>query len=110
MRIDEFILARIAEDEAVAANWQRKGAVIEQPADIDPDVYDDQPWVRVLAECEAKQRIMELHPPEPLYIEEWTMSEAEPREVYAGTRIPTELRLLAAVYAAHPDYDPVWEL
>ena len=108
MRIDEFLLMRIAEDERAAHRGSRHndsgtyandnyGCLLVDPA-------------RVLVECEAKRRIMELHPPEPRYVEEWTMSESEPREVYVGTYFPTELRLLAAVYAAHPDYRQEWAL
>ena len=108
MRIDEFIMARVAEDERAAEHGRRHNDVGTYANDnygcllVDP--------ARVLAECEAKRRVVELHQQEPRYVEVQTMSEAEPREVYAGTYIPTELRLIAAVYADHPDFDPAWRL
>ena len=154
MRIDEFLLARIAEDEAMARAatpgpwyWEPKsdedwpcGDESLRSSGVQEDVghgrrfdavvitswgYDaygteardeDRAYiaawspVRVLRECEAKRRIIELHPPEPRYVEVQSMCEAEPREVYAGTYIPTEMRIIAAVYADHPDCDPAWQL
>jgi hypothetical protein len=61
---------------------------------------------RVLAECEAKRRIVELH----------TESEPGSHEcpgrystfsIAEGDPCPTVL-LLALPYASHPDYDPAW--
>lgn len=134
MTIVEFLLARSAEDEAdarIAAAtegwaWRAEdGSVI--PVDHRyPSIVD---WVhgaehiarhdpaRVLAECEAKRRIMELHAgDQPWDVhacpgrgpddDEWVVYEAGQRvvEVYP---CPT-LRALAAVHADHPDYDPAW--
>lgn len=83
----EFLLARIAEDEAVARRAERG--------------REDHPWVvtgmdnavgvdynpaRVLAECEAKRWLV------------WTYSD-----------YPNMLSILAAIYSDHPDYDEAWK-
>lgn len=78
-RIAEFLLARIAEDEA------------EREHHYDP--------ARVLAECEAKRRIVNLswhHFGEDDYA--WGMEEAK-RQILA---------VMAAVYSDHPDYREAW--
>jgi hypothetical protein len=90
-----FLLARYDEDEAAAR---------------DAEAGMDRPWLaykqvqtaacrhmgtwdpaRVLAECEAKREIVQWYG--------GALAEHEPA-----------LRLLAAVYADHPDYDPSWRL
>lgn len=101
MSITEFLLARIAEDEAVARE------VGEVRPELLPD--DREPWAdpvevevrfppaRVLAECEAKRRIVRLHP--------------EILTICQGCGEPYPCRTLgahAAVYADHPDYDEAW--
>lgn len=83
----EFLLARIAEDEAVAREggqwdggmeiaWRDVGGINESLI-IGTD--------RVLAECEAKRRLIDL-------------------------TIPHVLRILALLYANHPDYREEWRL
>lgn len=111
MTIEEFLLARIAEDEE-AARWGPW------------DAYDIS--VRVLAECVAKRRIVEhetawarakagappyngpltrdddepgRHPQLVAYLEQWG-------EQVTDTPI---LRLLALPYADHPDYREAWQ-
>jgi hypothetical protein len=79
MTLVDFLLARIAEDEALAApalemdpaHWCTAGTHIE------PE--------RWLAECEAKRRILEEH----------------------EHACPTT-QALALPYADHPDYDQAW--
>jgi hypothetical protein len=83
MTLTEFLLARIAEDERAAnADWSNLG-------------YDP---ARVLAECEAKRRILDLHRSGEV---------CDPCSGWLGTDpaadCPT-LRLLALPYADHPDY------
>ena len=88
-----FLLARIAEDEAAAraSGWDgpcyecqgASGGVME----FDP--------TRVLAECEAKRRIVAL------------IREAQVRGMDED-HDPYVLRALAAVYADHPDYRTEW--
>ena len=97
MTITEFLLARIAEDEAAAeakdadreswGNPYAEGPTIEFEMRFDP--------ARVLAECEAKRRIVEFH-----------LIKHE-REGYAGFACFT-LKALAAVWVDHPDYREEW--
>jgi len=152
--ITEFLLARIAEDEAVAREVlaQQQHDVTRSPGDF-PSGYDpakdaelasaDGPIgytvvmvgvARVLAECEAKRRIVELHQSWPVLVETppnlevvtpddlstiavraskrlaW-LTEQEYRARF-GTEPPTApmLRALASVYADHPDFDPAWRV
>lgn len=133
MTITEFLLARIAEDEAVAraaspAPWSYPGiesvaggtlydktrriadVAYEQPSDHDGSVvrhllvpeadangahiarHDPD---RVLAECEAKRRI----------VAECAASLAD--DIGPGEFVLLEL---ATIYADHHDFDPAWRL
>jgi len=112
----EFLLARIADDEAYARNafgdhndvvpeWSEiwSGAVNIGGNAVDgPELLltnDSQVsrhierWdpARVLAECEAKRRIVE-----------------ELREAFGSRRVGLIFRQLALPYADHPDYDERW--
>ncbi len=120
MTLAEFLLARIAEDEEVAkraafgygpawmsetddaegwsvvhADGQRDmvgcedGDVIRHIARHDP--------ARVLAECDAKRRI----------VEEWQAAADNEDEPYANG-LESACLLLALPYAAHSDYDEAW--
>lgn len=112
MTITEFLLARIAEDEA---------AVPYRPA---PTVGDDvlaqideaqhgyralKPGVltvttaRVLAECEAKRRIVEGH------AETWDLGREDYLEGVWRSEDHT-IRVLASVYADHPDFQDEWRM
>ena len=150
MDITGFLLARIAEDEQVArsaaeceeephAHWQ---AVIEEGAGS--AVVEDcgcvvarRPWdavvpgdeaehiarwdpARVLAECEAKRRIMEAHPMGPGADGSWNYTEVvgcltcvscgvDGEAIIDAGPCPT-LRALAAPYAEHPDFRPEWSV
>lgn len=94
MNIIEFLEARIAEDERAARDWERDGVALEAfLADGMVDVYDGEPWRRVLAECQAKRAIIAR------------VSDVE----WAGYAVRDFiLEQLAAVYADHPDYQPEW--
>jgi hypothetical protein len=84
MTLTEFLLARIAEDEASATNWLRFEVRDGIPGNYAiPD--------RVLAECEAKRRIVGLIDPD--------------RNRWSVRNI---LGTLALPYADHPDYDEGW--
>jgi hypothetical protein len=66
---------------------------------------------RVLAECEAKRRIVSLHTTEPRVIwrEEVVDGDPDPRLVPHVESAPNPtLRLLALPYTDHPDYDETW--
>jgi hypothetical protein len=113
----EFLLARIAEDE----KWAR-ARLTEGPEWMDPaKSYGGLP-ARVLAECEAKRRIVtQVHHkassgPRSQYLSEWQKDACEgcgwggSNDDYWVEHIndcPT-LRLLAFPYADHPDYDEAW--
>jgi Family of unknown function (DUF6221) len=96
--LTDFLLARLAEDEAVAsatlANFglarDLKGPMLAHVTHFDP--------ARILAECEAKRRIVGL--------------KAQPSDPYTpGGYVTDEILLaLAQVYADHPDYRKEWRL
>jgi hypothetical protein len=86
MTLIEFLLARIAEDEAGAER-------ADYIADFNP--------ARVLAECESKRRIVD-ECTGGLY---WNVGCSEGHE----GNFENILALLAAVYADHPDYQPKWK-
>ena len=109
--LTDFLLARIAEDEAVAIATRDS----HDPLDWEPGEWMDGPCdgpsgyqvvivdpARVLAECEAKRRIVA----DFLY-------ESKGRDtIPARTPVAGALRVvllnLATVYADHPDYRPEW--
>jgi len=119
MEIAEFLLARIAEDEEQV----RRGAQgIETSSygwhTVDCGV-DLGHWAterctcryvdRVLAECEAKRRIVQLKA-DWRYQGVAVVDVGIPRAEIEGRQDMRNevLRLLALPYAAHPDYDPKW--
>ncbi len=116
MDLSEFLLARIAEDEAVA-----KSASMEVPQAREEGevwgVWIGRKWyqstayavhatrynpARVLAECEAKRRIVNEIAPE---IADQLAGLSGGQILY---RDDVLLRLLAVPYADHPDYDEAW--
>lgn len=110
MTLTEFLLARIAEDEEVAqikkaqwgGHWER-GDSPRVIGTIDPN--------RVLAECEAKRRIVEMgtFDDSPESAVDFWLKEGKgrtpPQPVGALIGV---FRALAAVYSDHPDYDRDW--
>jgi hypothetical protein len=129
MTITEFLLARIAEDEAEAQECLLPKNLVPYSDDRIPAVKPEE-WgslvdnylggpmgkhcarhdpSRVLAECKAKRAIIEqaqnATEAEKEYDDyEWqgTVSRSEP---WTGDAI---LYALAAVFADHEDYDPEW--
>ena len=119
MTIVDFLLARIAEDEAAVERSRRHNAEEVYANDnygcllVDP--------MRVLAECQAKRAIVALHKPTTLE-DLWGAARADiakrlvceydsSPDSHLGdtTEWPcTTLRHLAAVYADHPDYRQEW--
>lgn len=100
MTLTEFLLDRIADDEAVARRGSRHNAREVYANDnygcllVDP--------ARVLAECEAKRRIVQLHG------NDWN-----PRgKCQACDEVgPCDtLRALALPYADHGDFQEVWHV
>lgn len=103
MTLVEFLLARIAEDEALAREAATQGV-------FDADAYGEclsqqiadhaVNWnpARVLAECEAKRRIVERA--------QAALSIYDPSDPTAWIAL-YDLADLAKVYADHPDYGAV---
>jgi hypothetical protein len=84
MTLIDFLLARIAEDEAVA----RDSLALYGPGSSLYVARHDP--ARVLAECAAKRRIIAAH---------------EAADFALNDDV---IRLLALPYAEHPDFDEAW--
>lgn len=126
--LTEFLLARIAEDEAVALDSFYEGqtwsteeeAVVSIDQDLEPVLLMDRKrdathaarWspARVLAECKAKRAIVEMAD-EATGLDMQVDSEFrigprdEVEEPYLGDAI---LRALVQPYADHEDFDAGW--
>ena len=118
----EFVLARVAEDEATARavtgpEWS--AATCEWWGDLGDYVGRRDP-ARVLAECEAKRAIVAEHPNDSgscaVCSDDDDGACGDPECCSTGPWIawkdwpcPT-LRALAAVYADHPDYRHEWKV
>lgn len=102
MTITEFLLARVAEDEAAAEAANKPGVVSSVSGGIFGSHTIRHGPARVLAECEAKRRI----------VEQWAATAADDAEVYPGLQSQAQgtLEALAAVYAGHPGYRQEWAL
>lgn len=145
MTLEEFLRERIAEDEAVAREVEEKTRRTGRGL---PDYYEHATtsaaeiiWdvdygqggytitaARVLAECEAKLRILELHESWPVLVETPLRTEFNVETFAAraaqqiawqttqeyrkrfGDEPPTSpiLRAMALPYADHPDYREEW--
>jgi hypothetical protein len=99
-----FILARIGEDEAVARAVLGSGLHDERPAVKE--------WIglanpqRMLTWSDARRRIVALHLAAPRLV-----TDDKRLEVCLGCSHPEPcptLRLMALVWAAHPDYREAW--
>lgn len=120
MTLTEFLLARIADDEAVArahiANWTDEDGDGGVSLFMELRADNEYAWMdigagRVLAECEAKRRIVEeLEETQHTMggLEEEGDFEAALGWADAARALERPVRLLAAVYADHPDYDEAW--
>lgn len=136
MELHEFLAARLDEDEQAARQaspgpWQWEGDFAERGDDevtlvasndenvlwahgVHTDGYirvreQDAEHIarhdpaRVLREVEAKRALVDLWDDEPA----WEMSGYEEHAGFSAG-LGRALRLLAVVYADHPDYDPSW--
>lgn len=118
MTLTDFLLARIAEDEAAARQEDADYADTSLLPTYDSEHQARWTTGRVLAECEAKRRIIAEH---ELTTDTYPVDTSPSRGVSCtlcyGTG-PGEsaedlgpcdtLRALAQVYADHPDFDPSW--
>ena len=102
MTLTEFLLTRIAEDE-------RR---VEFVRGFIPDEGDQGEYInpaRVLAECEAKRRIVELHSwgeGHECSVYDRTGEVDNCRYVIGGEC--STMQLLALPYADHPEFRPEW--
>ena len=112
--LTEFLLARIAEDEAAAKSVQEvepKSAAAVFTSLAAPTGTVEMSPARVLAECEAKRRIVELHGDDGTYRpivvggEDYYVCRTCRAAALGGCET---LRSLALPYADHPDYRDEW--
>lgn len=107
LTLSDFLLARIADDEALI-NLASTGGVVR--ADLDmmtmaPEVFRGMGMTkRLLAECEAKRRIVEEHEFEDLLGTPVCSRCGDPRMDSATIWPCATLRALALPYVDHPDY------
>lgn len=114
MTLTEFLLARIAEDEAVARSVDEHlirslRSIVRHAPLPGGEVLHIVRWdpARVLAECEAKRRIIQAFVPN---FETETDRQYQDR-IYAhagGGKYHPPLLALALPYADHPEYRPEW--
>lgn len=104
--LTDFLLARIAEDEAVAKGVQeyaneRYGSEVEGEL-ARMNLESDDAWItvgvaRVLAECKAKRAIVDRH------------SQCDDVSFGDASTCP-DMCALAQPYADHPDFESGWAL
>jgi len=108
--LTDFLLARIAEDEAsvrqiLAPGWSHDGSPSPTP---DEPIARVGHWTlslgRVLAECEAKRRVVELFDAD----DDEGISCGDRWAIGMGHMHGSVLRLLAQPYADHPDFREEW--
>lgn len=98
LTLSVFLLARIAEDEAATERF------------LD-DYVPEGAWglTRVLAECEAKRRVIAAHPHQIDHRDEVLGCATCPEGAVAPNwRYCLTLRALALPYADHPEYRQEW--
>lgn len=101
MTLTEFLLERIAEDEATA-----KGGVSCNYAHPGADVhhFGGHPDTFRLAECEAKRKVIdEINSLEAQIQSEWGVGPMDEDSIPG-------LQALALPYVNHPDFQPEWRL
>ncbi len=106
LTLTDFLLARIAEDEALA---DRAGS-FNGPEAMRNDNYGNltvQPS-RIRAECEAKRAIVELHDRQHECSTYDRFGEVDNCTWCLGASDCSTICALAAVYADHPDYRGAW--
>lgn len=115
-RLDEFLLARIAEDKRIAAqaagSWPTPGTADGAAAGVAEHVARHAPEA-VLADCAARWRLVlacrELRPEVAFVGRRQTgMADFPVPPVDAHQLAALTLALLALPYADHPDYRPEW--
>jgi hypothetical protein len=112
MELTDFLLARIAEDEAVAQHWPHDlpGRTAGGPV-VGPDGHLIRAGrARVLAESEAKRAVVAIHEEVAGMVREGDLTDPELARDARSTLLGVSASLvaLARPYADHPDFDPVW--
>lgn len=114
MNIEDFLTSRFEDDTTSARQWLVR--LVNAPAGSWQD------WVRsigkrMLVDAEAKRRIVELHHRWDDSMDLDACSRCVDADACTVTHLPDEerwpcttLRLLAAPYSWHPDFDPAWKL
>lgn len=122
MTLTEFLLARIAEDEATAQQYPALGmkSAWELSVDFDRDYCEPSGIVidpaRVLAECVAKRKIVDMaigveeHRSAAESLEYGNDLHAIPVAQAVDETMIDVLQYLTAPYADHPDCLPEWGL
>lgn len=115
--IVEFLQVRIAEDEIAVEGHaftvtERDTGVSKCPHPSHRGGYPATCWraqvgAKVLAECEAKRRIVDLHSGNAEWCG-WTQGGDGVHGEWGGAC--DTLLALAQPYADHPDFDPAWRL
>lgn len=112
MDIQEFLLARIAEDEAVARDEDDDYADTTLLPTYDSEHQANWNTARVLRECAAKRAIIEqaakATEDRESVIQEFCVGTKETTEAYATDPGKLILESLAAIYSDHPDYQQEW--
>jgi hypothetical protein len=117
--LSEFLLARIAEDEAVARSAPDRDpryadssmAYLAWDVANEPTGEIALSKTRVLAECEAKRRIVEMQQGAAKATIDLAPTDEPIADAIAGSMLVTAtavLKLLALPYADHPDYLEEW--
>lgn len=104
MTITEFLIERIADDHSTANGIELAAHLV--PPNMSGLYWGNGPYAevhitkeRLLAECEAKRRIIE--------IVAWSESEYYEADA-AGPGDRRVLQVLALPYSDHPDYNEAW--
>jgi hypothetical protein len=97
LTLADFLLARIAEDEAAVD--VRSRIRVDYWTDAEQDACDRVGSARVLAECEARRKIVGRYT---------RLHETVPVDPGSYLEARAAVRYLAAVYADHPDYREEW--
>ena len=121
--LTDFLLARIAEDEGVAREIDAAAWDYDIAANRETWADGDRVSVgvgRVLAECEAKRRIVEWHSAMENDLHDGSLdrrhallcSECTDVDPYSNqVAYPCRTLLtIASVYADHPDFNPAWQV
>lgn len=109
MTIVEFLLDRIAEDEAGEQTWVSDVSAVGEHLGYTPGMKFP-PTPRMVAECAAKREIIRLHHD---FDTKYWHDDPSCSGMYGDDESSEDcqtLAALAAVYADHPDYREEWNL